>query len=164
MTAVLSLNDVISKLESQISFHREREAFHAGQESAHRDQRTVHAAELEKLTRSLETFRSAAGLAVELVSRPGAEPPPSLASLGPDVGRRLTPTYMARRVIEEKPAGEVFGTKTVTAEVNRRYASKLRKPASRRLVSIALRRMLDSGELRSVREGRPHHEALYAKA
>jgi len=32
-----------------------------------------------------------------------------------------------------------------------------------RLVSIVLRRMLDAGSLLSIREGRPHHEALYAR-
>jgi hypothetical protein len=53
--------------------------------------------------------------------------------------------------------------KTPIPWLNRRYRERLRRPVPARLVSIVLRRMLDAGSLRSIREGRPHHEALYAK-
>ena len=70
---------------------------------------------------------------------------------------------MVARVLEGMSAGAPFGTAAVTAELNRRYQERLRRPVAERLVSIVLRRMLDAGSLRSVREGRPHHEALYAR-
>lgn len=163
MPSPLSLEAIVSRLEAQIAFHRQQEAFHAEQEGVHRDQRAHHAAELEALTQNLVVFREVASTAVDLASRPGPpeaapSPPPD-----PDAGHKITLTRMVTRIVEGKTPEEVFGTAAMTAEVNQRYRDRLRKRVSERLVSIVLRRMLAAGQLRSVREGRPHHEALYAR-
>ena len=162
MGTELSLQQILANLEARIAFHREREAIAARQEAVFREQRAAHAAELEALTRNLETLKGAAATAVELANRPT---PPSAPFLGPDpdAGRRLKLPRMVARVLEAMPSAEPFGTAAVTAEVNRRYRERLRRPVAARMVSIVLRRMLDAGTLRSVREGRPHHEALYAR-
>ena len=159
----LTLETMVSRLEAQIAFHREREAFHGAQETVHREQRAVHAAELEALTTNLETLKTAAATAVKLVSRPGAALPPPESVTDFDVGRKPSLRLMVLRVVESRPAGEVFGTAAITAEVNRRYQNRLRRPMKEKVISITLRRMLDTGALRLVREGRPHHEALYAR-
>jgi hypothetical protein len=143
MTAELSLKEIVARLEAQIAFHRKQEAFHAEQEVAHRERRGAHAAELEALTQNLEALQSAASTAVELASRPEAA---ALRAPEPfrDLGRRLTLPRMVERVVAEKPPGQPFGTNEITAAINQR-------------------RMSDAGKLRGVRDGRPHHEALYAR-
>jgi hypothetical protein len=70
---------------------------------------------------------------------------------------------MIRRIIEIRPAGDVFGANLVTAEINRHFAERLRRPVKVELVAITLRRLANQGELRSVREGRPHHESLFVR-
>ena len=161
MDAGHSLGEIVAKLEAQIAFHREREALAARQEALFREQRVAHGAELEVLTRNVEALKAAAKTAIELAGRslpdlPSLEPP------DPDAGRRLSLPRMVERVIERLPAAP-FGAAAVTAELNRRYRERLRRPVKARLVSIVLRRRLAAGRLTSVREGRPHHEALYAK-
>lgn len=163
MGVELSLQQILANLEARIAFHREREAAAAAQEAVFREQRTTHAAELEALTRNLEALKAATATAVELASRPTPYAPP-LSGPDPDAGRRLKLPRMVERTLEGMPAGQPFGTSTVTAELNRRYQERLRRPVAARLVSIVLRRMLDAGRLRSVREGWPHHEALYARS
>lgn len=163
MPSPLSLETIVSRLESQIVFHREREVFHAGQERIHHDQKALHAAELEALTQNLEAFKAVAATSVDLASRPG---PPTAAPSppkDPDANLDLSLIQMVTRVAEAHGPEEAFGTAAVTAELNRRYQDRLRKPVKERLVSVNLRRMLDAGQLRSIRKGRPHHEALYAK-
>jgi hypothetical protein len=160
MAPELSLAEILSKLEAQIVFHREREAFAAAQEAVYREQRERHAAELEVLTRNLEALKGAAATAVELASRPLPEFHPFVGP-DPDAGRRMTLPRRVARVLESLPP-EPFGTAAVTAELNRRYRETLKRPVPARLVSIVLRRLLATGQLRSIREGRPHHEALYA--
>ena len=162
MSVELSLQQILANLEARIAFHREREAAAAQQEAVFREQRTAHAAELEALTRNLEALKAATATAVELASRPTPASAPFLGP-DPDAGRRLKLPRMVARVLEGMSAGEPFGTAAVTAELNRRYRERLRRPVPARLVSIVLRRMLDAGSLRSIREGRPHHEALYAR-
>lgn len=160
MSSKMSLDSVVSRLEAQIAFDREREAFHAGQETYHREQRALFAAELEKLTGILESFKTAAATAAELTSRAAALPAPQ-PNL--DIGRKPSLTAMIRRVIEIRPAGDVFGPNLITAEINRHFAERLRRPVKVKLVAITLRRLANQGELRSVREGRPHHESLFAR-
>jgi len=157
----MSVDTIISRLEAQIAYDREREAFHAGQEVFHREQRAQFAAELEKLTATLESFKTAAATAAELTVPAAVVPssPPPEA----DIGRKPSLTRMIRQVTKVRPAGDVFGTNIITAEVNRHYGERLRRPVKPKLVSITLRRMLQQGELRAVREGKPHHEALYAR-
>jgi len=156
-------NEIVSRLEAQIAFHQEREGFHAAREAAHREERGRHAAELETLTRSLESLKAAGTTAASLASRSlpstPAPPPPD-----PDAGRRISLMRMVTRVVEALGPEEVFGPRAVTEEVNRRYRDRLRRPVPERLVSVNLRRLLDAGELRSIRKGRPHHEALFARA
>jgi hypothetical protein len=162
MNAAHSLGEILAKLEEQIAFHREREAAAARQEAVYRDLRTAHGAELEVLTQNLAALKAAAATALELASRtvpglPGLEPP------DPDLGRRLPLPRMVARVLESLPATVPFGAAKVTAELNRIYRERLRRPVEARLVSIVLRRLLTAGTVLSVREGRPHHEALYLK-
>ncbi|MFL6231620.1 MAG: hypothetical protein ACJ76N_00640 [Thermoanaerobaculia bacterium] len=163
MPSPLSLDEIVSRLESQIAFHREREDFHAAQEAAHREERARHAAELETLTRSLESLKAVGATAASLASRslPSAPAPPPP---DPDAGRRLSLMRMVTRVVEALGPEQVFGPKAVTEELNRCYQDRLRRPVPERLVSVNLRRLLDAGQLRSVRKGRPHHEALFARA
>jgi hypothetical protein len=163
MSSPLSLDQIVSRLEQQIAFHREKEAYHAGQEGAHRDQRALHAAELETLTQSLEALKAIGATAASLASRslptdPAASPP------DPDAGRPLTVAQMVARVVEARGPEEVFGPNLVTQELNRRYQDRLRHPVPERVVSVNLRRLLDAGRLRALRKGRPHHEALFARA
>lgn len=162
MTTDVSLAAVVSNLEEQIAFHREREAFHAGQEAQHRQQREQHAAELELLTGNLETLKTAAQTAVELAARPGAASR-QLTAADPDPGRRPRLSRMVALVVASRPAGEPFGLAAVTAEIASRYRDRLRKGVDRRMVSVHLRRLLADGKLVAVRPGRPHHEALYAR-
>ena len=157
----LSLSEIVGRLKTQIELHRRQEAFHAEREALHRDRRTVHAAELEALTRSVAALEAAASAAVELASRP-APALPAKEPL-PDLGKRLTLPRMIGRVLGEKAPGQPFGAAELTAEINQLFRNALRRPVSPRLVSIALRRMLDSGRLEGVRKGRPHYEALYAR-
>ena len=101
-----------------------------------------------------------AATATELGTRAAAVTPPK-PSL--DIGRKASLTAMIRRVLEIRPAGDVFGTNIITAEVNRHFRERLRRPVKEKLVSITLKRLSSQGELRQVRAGRPHHEALYAR-
>jgi hypothetical protein len=161
MAAELSLKEIVARLETQIAFHRKQEAFHAEQEAVHRESRTAHATELEALTRNLGALQSAAAIAVELASRPTAalrEPEPF-----EDLGRRLTLPRMVERIVADKLPGEPFGTNEITGAINERFQRALRRPVTPRLVSITLRRMFDAGKLRGIRNGKPHHEALYAR-
>jgi hypothetical protein len=157
----LSLREIVARLRTQIEVHRRQEAFHAEQEAKHRERRAVHAAELEALTENLAALEAAAATAIELASRPAAAQP--AAEPLPELGRRLTLPRMIDRVLGERVPGQPFGANEVAAEINRRFRNALRRPVSPRLVSIALRRMRESGKLQGVRRGRPHHEAQYAR-
>ena len=166
MTSTLSMEAIAARLEEQIAHHREREAFHAEQGAYHGEHQALHAAELATLTATLEAFRTSTAKATELASRlivPPLPTPEPLANKALDIGRKPSLTRMVQRVIESRPAGEPFGTNYVTAEINRRYGDRLRRPVRSKMVSIALRRMAASGQIRTLREGRPHHEALYAR-
>jgi hypothetical protein len=165
MPSSLSLESIVSRLEAQLEFHRERESFHAQQEEHHREQRTVHAAECETLRSNLEAFTSAAATAVELAQRevalPAAPQPPAPSQ---DVGRRPSLTKMVKRVLDIMPAGETFGTSAIARELNRHYGDKLGGRVDVKQVAIILRRQEQAGRLRQVRQGIPHHESLFTKA
>ncbi|HSG40035.1 MAG TPA: hypothetical protein VLE27_10390 [Thermoanaerobaculia bacterium] len=154
---------IVATLEAQIAAHREREAFHSEQEAVHRQRREDHAAEIEALSRKLEMFQAALREATDLASRglPVAYAPPPPPD--PDEGRKISLARMVMRVIEAKGTDESFGISAITAEVNQRYRTRFKKPVDPRQVSVVLRRMLREARLRSVREGRPFHEALYAR-
>lgn len=160
MASQVTLESIVARLEAQLAFDREREAFHAQQEAFHREERSRYTAELEKLTSILGSFKTAAETAMEFSTQAAlvAPPPPNL-----DIGRKPSLTRMVQRIVETRRPGETFGTHLVTAEINRHFGERLRRPVKPKLVSIALRRMGEQGKLRAVRKGRPHHEALYAR-
>jgi hypothetical protein len=166
MPSELSLTAIVERLEAQIEHHHEREAFHAEQEAHHREQRAVHAAELEALTSNLTAFKAAAAMAVELARREvvafASSPEPPVPDQ--DIGRKPSLTKMVTRILEVKAPSDVFGTAAIAQEVNQHYGKRLHRPVKEKLVSIVLRRMHAAGKLRQAREGRPHQEALYAKA
>jgi hypothetical protein len=162
MPTDVSLVALVSNLEEQIAFHRERETFHSQHEAQQREQREQHAAELELLTRNLEALKTAAQAAVELAGRPGAAARP-LTAADPDPGRRPRLSRMVALVVASWPAGEPFGLGAITDEIAGRYRDRLRKGVDPRMVSVHLRRLLADGKLVAVRRGRPHHEALYAR-
>ncbi|HEX4964179.1 MAG TPA: hypothetical protein VF173_25360 [Thermoanaerobaculia bacterium] len=162
MKADASVSSIVSNLEAQIALRREKAAFHAQEEARHREQKEIHAAELEVLERNLAAFRSAAEAVVDLATRPDTATLP-LQAPDPDPGRKPRLSRMVSLVIASLPAGQPFGTTAITREVSLRYRDRLRKPANPRMVSMHLRRLLAAGHLKSVSEGRPHHEALYAR-
>jgi hypothetical protein len=51
----------------------------------------------------------------------------------------------------------------MAGEINRHYGARLSRPVRVKVVSIVLRRMAADGRVRSVRPGRPHQEAQYAR-
>jgi hypothetical protein len=156
----VGIQDVLSALGAEISQHREREAFHAAQEVVHREERARHAAELERLTKLQETLSEAAGAALEIARRRL----PAHADIE-DLGSKSRPrlTRMVEKVVEEKKPDEPFGPMAVAREVTRRFGDRMRKPVDSRLVSIALRRLHERGQIQQVRPGRPHSEALYVR-
>ena len=160
MSSELLLSQILANMEAQIASVREREAFHAEQEGFHREQRTAKAAELAAILQSYEALKAAVGPAVEIASRfaPAATPPPPREQVpnGTKFHGKLV-----ERVVESLPAGEVFNASRVAGEIGRRYI--LRKPIDPRVVSNALRRLLDAGEIHLAQKGVPHHEALYTK-
>lgn len=165
MNTTWSVGAVLANLEAQAAFYREREAFHAGHEAHHREQRSAYGAELEEINRRLESFRAAAAEAIELAAReaaPARAPDPKEADLGsasrPKLGR------MVALLLKDKDASEPFGPVGLAAEANRRFADRLRRPLTAGQVSVVLRRLRRLGKIHQVRRGRPHWEALYAKA
>jgi hypothetical protein len=68
MSSQLSVAQVLTSLEQQMRFHREREAEHAAQEAFHRDQRALHAAEYETVARHYEAFKASASAAAEMAA------------------------------------------------------------------------------------------------
>jgi len=162
MASERSFETIFAWLDAQITYDREQEVFHAQQEVFHREQRAVFAAELERLTAIRDSFQTAADAAIELAGRTKALPP---LAPSPDIGhRKPSLTKMVARIVEIRPAGEVFGATAITREINRHYGERLRRPVPAKLVSIVLRRMAADGRIRTVEPGRPHHEALYARA
>jgi hypothetical protein len=161
MATERSFESIYSWLDTQIAYDREQEAFHAQQEGFHREQRALFAAELEKLTAIRDSFKTAADAATDLASRAAALPPPAPS---PDIGgRKPSLTKMVARIIEVRPAEEVFGPALITREINRHYRERLRRPVERKLVSIVLRRMAADGRIRWIRRGKQHQEAQYAR-
>lgn len=162
MSVSLSVADVLAHMEAQLARHKEQEAYHDGQEVFHREQKALHAAEYENVLQHYEAFKATAGAAVEIAARTASVPEPQPPELQP--GQQIIRSRLVTRVMEEVPAGYVFGAAWLAEEVNRRYGQYLKKPANARLASAVLRRKLAHGELRLTREGMAHREALYTKA
>ncbi|MFL6260996.1 MAG: hypothetical protein ACJ76Y_14915 [Thermoanaerobaculia bacterium] len=151
MGAKLSVEEVLGNLERRAAFHREQEAFHAQQvvfhlqqEEHHREQQALHTAELQKVLQSLETFRAAAGTAVDLAQAllPAAQPAAAVEET------RLPPS-------NRKMVGRLIKLAT--------QSPALAEPVGPRTASDVLRRMLAEGEIHLVREGKPFQEALYRR-
>jgi hypothetical protein len=166
MTAKLSVEEVLATLEARTVFHREQEAFHAEREVHHREQRALHAAELARVTESLESFRASAPTALNL-ARERVGPAPVNATPDPAALEDLTATgrlpgsRLLRRVVANWDPKEQFGPSDVAAEVNRRYRGQLRKLIGTRAASNLLRRMHAEGRLTLVRPGKAFSESLY---
>lgn len=168
MSSELSVVAVLDHLEAQIAFHRDQEALHAEKEEVHRGQRAFHAAELEKVTRHFEDFKTVAGPALELARealerRKAAEAKPVPEEVETFYGRRPMVSRLVSRVVDGKPVEARFGATEVAAEVNRRFGRSLPRPVDGRTASVTLRRLERSGQIHLVREGRAFHEALYSK-
>ncbi|HEX6899200.1 MAG TPA: hypothetical protein VF789_05780 [Thermoanaerobaculia bacterium] len=161
MSATLTVQEILAKLETRVAFHEEKEAFHGQQEEHHREQRAFHAAELEQVKQHLAAFKATSEVAAEL-ARQGERP--SRPVEDNDLGRRPKVSQMIARVLEGLGDGESFGATWVTAEVNRRFRDKLRRPVNPRTVSVTLRRLRDSKRIFALRDGKAFHESLYRKA
>jgi hypothetical protein len=151
----ITVPQVLEALEAQMAHHREREAFHAAQEAAHREKRARHGAELERITRHHENLRESLEVLEGIAAVRG---PQSV-----ERGGRPSLTRLVARAVEDLEPEHPFTAGELAAEVNRRFGDRLRKPAERKLVAIALRRMHERGLVRLVRQGRPHTEAVYAR-
>ena len=153
-----SIREVIAHLEAQMERLREREAWHAQQEAFHHGEQARFAAELEAVSRHLESLRWAADLAagpLDTVAPAGNE------NLGSASSPKLS--RMVDKVLADLSPETQFGTRLVAHEVNRRFGSRLRKPADGRRISVVLRRYHRTGRLKMVRPGRPYWEALYVR-
>jgi len=163
MSSQLSVAQVLANLESQLTFHQEREAHHAQQEALHREQRAVHAAEHEQVARAYEAFKASAGGAAEIAARaavpsPETSPPPEGTP-----GKVTLPSRLVARAVAAIPAGETFSPSRIAAEVNQRFRAELKKPVDVRQASTNLRRLQAEGVVRLAQKGAPHHEALYTR-
>jgi hypothetical protein len=169
MASKLSVAEVIANLEKRAAFHREQEAFHAQKESEHGEQRASHAAELEKVLHSLEAFRTAAPAAVELaqsspvqsVAAPAVDVPAVDETISPS--GRLMISRLLRQIVQSPSFPEPFGPTSLTAEVNRLFPDRLRRPVDPRTASDVLRRMRADGEIQLAREGKAFQESLYTR-
>jgi hypothetical protein len=164
MSSDLSVARVLAKLEARATHHREQQAFHAQQEAHHREQKALHEAELEKVRSNLESFRSVAATAVDLVTQAAAAPP-STASLAieSEYGRLMV-SRMIRVVVESQATGgEPFGGADIAEEANKRFADRLRRPIDSRTAGDVLRRMRHEKRIHLLRLGKPFYEALYGQ-
>ncbi|HEY2739496.1 MAG TPA: hypothetical protein VGK45_13900, partial [Thermoanaerobaculia bacterium] len=124
----------------------------------HHSEQTRFAAELEAISRHLESLRWAADLAADAL---GKAAPARHEDLGSASSPKLS--RMVEKVLADLSPETQFGTRWMAHEVNRRFGSRLRKPADGRRISVVLRRFHRTGRLEMVRPGRPHWEALFVR-
>lgn len=158
MNPNLSVKQILTQLEAQIAQLEGQEALHAQQETYHREQRAACIAELARVKERYEAFRAAASGLEEIARRPAPLP-----IQDEDSTRKLTIRKMINRVVTALPGDEPFGPAAVAKAANAHYGKKLRRPLDGRAVSVVLRRLMAEGRIHLVREGKAHHEALYAK-
>jgi hypothetical protein len=156
-----SIAEVLSSLEAQAAFHRERESYHSAEAAAHQERQRIHAAELAEISRRLESFRAAAGEALDLSERAVPVALTEEEDLGP--ASRPNVSRMVELILEGKGEGERFGPATLAQEVNLRFGGRLRRAVSGAQISVLLRRLSEKGRIRLVRRGRPRWEALYVR-
>lgn len=166
MSMNLSLAEIIANLEARIAFHRDQAALHTKQEEHHREQRTLHEAELQKVTEHCEALKAVAGPAAELAlpTSPGVVPPAAAPPGRPETAPGPPPnlTVLILQLLKAHPDGEPFGQTSMAAAIRQNFRDA-GQPLDPRSVSAALRRLLAKRHIHVVREGRPCHEALYAK-
>ena len=162
MSKNLSVAQILADLEAQIAHFEAQGPFHARQEAFHRAEKERCESELAKLRERYEAFKSASAAAGEVVLRSKGPGGPS-REVEKDDGRPTTTTNLIAWVISAKADGDSFGATAMTQEINTRFAKRLRKPVNVRSVSVALSRMASQGLLKTVREGKAHHEALYSR-
>lgn len=152
MSTKRSVAEVLGDLESEIARLEKEEAFHAQQEAAHREKRAASAKRLALVRERYEAFRSVSAAAAEVVP----------ASAAPVEGAKA-PTSVIRQVaqiVASKAADEHFTPSELVAELSQRSPELA---AGNRNVSAALRRLVKEGAIRVVEEGKPYHEAVYAR-
>ena len=159
MSSELSLSQILANLEAKIASHRQKEVYHAEQEVFHREQRALQAAELAASLERYEAFKAVAGPAAEMAS----SFTPAASKKMEEIPSSTVRSKLVSQVLASLPAGEIFSPSRISAEINRRFGRHLRRPASARMVSSALRRLRDEGKIRLVERGGPYHEALYTK-
>jgi hypothetical protein len=160
MAAILSVAAILSSLEEQIAEQREQETFHAEREAFHRGQRDQHAARLERLVHHSEVFQAAEASAAELAVRLDPGPAPPVDDLPP---RTLSTNKLVARVVQDMAAEEPFDLRSIHAEVNRRFAARLKKPLDARQVSVSLRWLAATGRIVRLEKGRPHSASKYVR-
>ncbi len=168
MSSELSVTQVLTKLEEQMAYHREREAHHAERESFHQERRVHHAAEYETVAHHYDAFKATAGAAAEIAVRSTVPAPPPPEPLSPEPEDEEPPeilqsSRLVARAVAQWPVGEPFTGTQVAAEVNRLYPREMRQPVAPRLAATALRRLCSHGRIRLVRAGVPYHEAVYRR-
>ena len=158
-----SVDEIVAALEAEVAVHRERCAHHAQHEAFHREKRSQHEAALEAASRRLEEFRAISTAALELVGHRASPfgPPKEGMDIGPASKPRLT--LILRTIAEEIGADQHFGPRWLAAEVNRRFADRLRKPVTSRQMSDVCRRLVRTGRLRQVRQGKGRYESRFMR-
>lgn len=164
MSQNLSIAQMMAQLEARVAHHEKQEALHSEQEALYRDKAAFHREQLEAARAHLEAFRAASVAAGELLVRDTSvatqEPEPAEDV---DVRKRKALSRIMARVIEELPADAVFGAKSLTWTIRKRWGAKLRRQPDPRSVATTLRRWAQDGRIEQVREGRAHNEGLYRK-
>jgi len=158
-----SVEELMAALETEVAVHRERTAYHAQNEEFHREKRSQHEAALETAARRLEELRAVSAAALELVGHrasPSA-PPDQGMDIGPASKPRLT--LILKTIVEEIGADQHFGPGWLAAEVNRRFAGRLRKPVTTRQMSAACRHLARTGRLQQVRQGKGRYESRFMR-
>lgn len=166
MASNLPVAQVLAKLEAKVAHHRERKAFHEEQKRLHDEQQAHHEAALETAIVRLESFRTAAEAADDLLEQDKPDTPsPSQPEMdGADLIRKTALSRMVAQVVEAKAPDETFGARAVTREILKRWGDKLRRKPDPRSVAATLRRWALAGKIHQVREGRAYYESLYKKA
>ena len=69
------------------------------------------------------------------------------------------------QVVEGRGPGQPFGPREIAAEVNRRFAGRLKsaQAVDERQVSVSLRWLAAGRRIFRIEEGRPHREAKYVR-
>jgi hypothetical protein len=160
MATILTVAAILASLEAQIAEQREQETLHAEREAFHRGLRERHATELQRLVHHREVFQAAVASAEELAVR--LDPSPALPAddLPP---RTLSTNKLVARVVQDRAPGEPFDLRAIHAEVNRRFATRLKKPLDARQVSVSLRWLAATGRIVRLEKGRPHAASKYVR-